>query len=147
MKRKQICGALNRQGLPCQAKMLLRGRRCRNHGGMSSGAKTLEGRARAVYAMHGARHSDAGKQAHSDRMRQLWSDPSFKLRVARAKAARGAATDHAYVRAARFDIQELDRRAEWARKRIAKRLTRIRGLEAEVMAERIAIDLGFARPR
>lgn len=151
MKLKQICGALNRQGLPCQAKMLLRGRRCRNHGGLSSGALTAETRAKAIDAMHGARHSAAGKLAHSDRMRQLWADPSFKLRIGKAKAASAARRDSVYVAAARFNLGELDRRAAWAAKRRAKRrakhLARIRVLEEAVMAERIAIDLGIIKPR
>jgi hypothetical protein len=141
MKRKQICGALNRQGLPCQAKMLLRGRRCRNHGGLSSGALTAETRAKAIDAMHGARHSAAG------RMRQLWANPSFKLRIAKAKAASAARRDGVYVAAARYDLVELDRRAAWAAKRRAKHLARIRVLEAEVMLERIATDLGIIKPR
>jgi hypothetical protein len=127
--------------------MLFRGRRCRHHGGLSSGAKTPETRAIAVAAMHGPRHTEAGRAAHAATMRALWASPSFKLKIARVKAARGAARDHAYVRAARFDIRELDRRALWAAKRRAVRLARILALEAEVMAERIAIDLGFARPR
>ena len=44
MKRKQNCGAYARStGNPCQAKALTNGR-CKNHGGMSTGPKTLEGR-------------------------------------------------------------------------------------------------------
>jgi hypothetical protein len=138
---------MTRLGLPCRRRLLLRGRKCPSHGGMSTGAKNLEGRVKATDAMHSVRHSEAGRAAHADRMRQLWSAPSFKLKIARVKAARGAARDHAFVRAARFDIRELDRRAEWARKRRAKRLARIRMLEEAVLAERIAIDLGLARPR
>jgi hypothetical protein len=97
--------------------------------------------------MHGARHSAAGKLAHSDRMRQLWANPSFKLRIAKAKAASAARRDGVYVAAARYDLVELDRRAAWAAKRRAKHLARIRVLEAEVMLERIATDLGIIKPR
>jgi len=44
MKYKNICGAYARStGNPCQAKALTNGR-CKNHGGMSTGPKTLEGR-------------------------------------------------------------------------------------------------------
>ena len=44
MKRKQTCGAYARStGKPCQAKALPNGR-CKNHGGMSTGPKTTEGR-------------------------------------------------------------------------------------------------------
>ena len=43
-KTKSQCGAEARTtGLPCKAKALANGR-CKNHGGMSTGPKTLEGR-------------------------------------------------------------------------------------------------------
>lgn len=45
---RPICGAMNRRGLPCQCKLLLRGRRCKFHGGMSTGPRTPEGKARAA---------------------------------------------------------------------------------------------------
>ncbi len=40
------CGARNRQGLPCTAFAMKNGR-CRFHGGLSTGPKTHEGKARA----------------------------------------------------------------------------------------------------
>ncbi len=43
---KQTCGAKTRRGTPCKAQGLGRGGRCRNHGGMSTGPKTIEGRQR-----------------------------------------------------------------------------------------------------
>jgi len=44
MKSKSKCGAYARStGRPCQAKALSNGR-CRNHGGLSTGPKTPEGR-------------------------------------------------------------------------------------------------------
>ena len=44
MRLKIKCGAYARTtGNPCQAKALANGR-CKNHGGMSTGPKTLEGR-------------------------------------------------------------------------------------------------------
>jgi hypothetical protein len=44
MTRTQSCGAYARStGKPCQAKGLTNGR-CKNHGGMSTGPKTPEGR-------------------------------------------------------------------------------------------------------
>jgi hypothetical protein len=44
MRKKVKCGAYARTtGNPCQAKALTNGR-CKNHGGMSTGPKTLEGR-------------------------------------------------------------------------------------------------------
>jgi len=43
------CGAKTRTGNPCQRKSFANGR-CRNHGGLSSGPKSSEGRARIVDA-------------------------------------------------------------------------------------------------
>ncbi len=44
MKSNSICGAYARTtGAPCKAKSMPNGR-CKNHGGMSTGPKTLEGR-------------------------------------------------------------------------------------------------------
>ena len=44
MRQKVKCGAYARStGNPCQAKAMRNGR-CKNHGGMSTGPKTLEGR-------------------------------------------------------------------------------------------------------
>ena len=44
MTKTQRCGAFARStGQPCQAKALANGR-CKNHGGLSSGAKTPDGR-------------------------------------------------------------------------------------------------------
>jgi hypothetical protein len=44
MRQKLKCGAHARTtGNPCQAKALANGR-CKNHGGMSTGPKTVEGR-------------------------------------------------------------------------------------------------------
>lgn len=40
------CAAKTRKGEPCKAQGLGRGHRCKNHGGMSTGAKTPEGRER-----------------------------------------------------------------------------------------------------
>ena len=45
MRAKRICGAYARTtGKPCRAKALRNGR-CRNHGGLSTGPKTEEGKA------------------------------------------------------------------------------------------------------
>ena len=44
MKQKAKCGAYARStGQPCQAKAMFNGR-CKNHGGMSTGPRTPEGR-------------------------------------------------------------------------------------------------------
>ena len=43
------CGARTRRGTPCQRKTLQNGR-CPNHGGMSTGPRTVEGKARIAEA-------------------------------------------------------------------------------------------------
>lgn len=43
----ELCGAINRRGLPCQARALDTGR-CRNHGGLSTGPKTEDGKRRSL---------------------------------------------------------------------------------------------------
>jgi len=45
---KPICGAKTRRGTGCQCKKLLRGHRCKFHGGMSTGPRTPEGKARSA---------------------------------------------------------------------------------------------------
>jgi hypothetical protein len=48
----KVCGAYARStGKPCQCKMLYRGGKCRLHGGLSTGPKTAEGKAKALHAM------------------------------------------------------------------------------------------------
>jgi hypothetical protein len=44
---KKQCGAKTRKDTPCRAKALDNGR-CRNHGGMSTGPKTPEGKAKSL---------------------------------------------------------------------------------------------------
>ena len=44
------CNAKTRKGTPCQARGLGKGGRCRFHGGMSTGPKTPEGKARSIAA-------------------------------------------------------------------------------------------------
>lgn len=44
-RARPLCGAKTRRGTACQRKALDNGR-CRNHGGLSTGAKTVEGRAK-----------------------------------------------------------------------------------------------------
>lgn len=46
--KEDTCGAKTRSGTPCQRKDLLRGGRCRLHGGLSTGPKTLEGKRRSA---------------------------------------------------------------------------------------------------
>ena len=55
------CGAKNRRGTPCQRPAMANGR-CRLHGGLSTGAKTLAGieRIRRAVTKHG-RYSQAAR--------------------------------------------------------------------------------------
>ncbi len=41
-----ICGAMTRKGTPCKRRAIPGRKRCRNHGGLSTGPRTPEGRAR-----------------------------------------------------------------------------------------------------
>lgn len=54
MRQKIKCGARTRRGTPCQCKAIRTKRgamRCRLHGGLSTGPRTIEGRARISEAM------------------------------------------------------------------------------------------------
>ena len=63
MKYLLRCGAYARStGLPCQAKALGNGR-CKNHGGLSTGPKTLLGRAKVAEATRQRMASGQRKQA------------------------------------------------------------------------------------
>lgn len=48
--RDHLCGAKTRAGHPCRRRGLGKGGRCPNHGGCSTGPKTLEGRKRIAEA-------------------------------------------------------------------------------------------------
>lgn len=63
------CGATTRKGTPCQCKPLRNGR-CKFHGGMSTGPKTPEGKARIA----------AARRARAERERAAWEQPAaFRL--------------------------------------------------------------------
>lgn len=48
---KRVCGARKKTGERCRSKGLHRGDKCKFHGGLSTGARTPEGKARAIAAM------------------------------------------------------------------------------------------------
>ena len=67
----QRCEAKTRKGTACQ-KPPLRGKtRCRLHGGLSTGPRTLEGKARiaAAHWKHGRR-----SKAFTEARKQIWAD-------------------------------------------------------------------------
>jgi hypothetical protein len=71
-KLRQICGARNRRGEPCQCKLLLRGGRCRFHGGLSTGPRTPDGKARSLAALR-----EGWRRWRLQRLRPIprWSKP------------------------------------------------------------------------
>ncbi len=54
------CGARNRRGTPCRAAAMKDKKRCRHHGGASTGPRSAEGRAAVAAArtIHGGRSGD-----------------------------------------------------------------------------------------
>jgi hypothetical protein len=67
MRKKIKCGARTRRGTPCQCKAIRTKRgamRCRLHGGLSTGPRTAEGRARISEAIH--RQLDSAKETPSN---------------------------------------------------------------------------------
>ena len=47
---KRVCGARKKTGERCRSKLLHRGGKCRFHGGLSTGAKSPEGKAKSIAA-------------------------------------------------------------------------------------------------
>ncbi|MFD0982561.1 HGGxSTG domain-containing protein [Tropicimonas aquimaris] len=62
--QRRICGARTRKGTPCRAKSEPGKKRCRLHGGMSTGPKTEEGRKQIAEAQR-KRWAKASKHAAS----------------------------------------------------------------------------------
>lgn len=48
---RKVCGAETRSGTPCQNTRLYSSGRCKNHGGLSTGPRTPEGKARSLAAL------------------------------------------------------------------------------------------------
>ena len=67
----QRCGAKTRRGTPCQTPAITGKARCRLHGGLSTGPKTPEGKARiaAAHWKHGRR-----SRAFTEARKQIWAD-------------------------------------------------------------------------
>lgn len=89
MKPKKQCGAHARStGAPCKAKALPNGR-CKLHGGMSTGPRTLEGR-KAIAAATKMRMSNGQLQkAIEGRIRWLEAGGrEYLSRLAKARVAR-----------------------------------------------------------
>lgn len=67
----QRCGAKTRRGTACQKPPLRGKQRCRLHGGLSSGPKTLEGKARiaAAHRKHGRR-----SKRFVEQRKKIWAE-------------------------------------------------------------------------
>ena len=67
----QRCGAKTRKGTACQKPPLNGKTRCRLHGGLSTGPRTAEGKARiaAAHWKHGRR-----SRAFTEARKQIWAD-------------------------------------------------------------------------
>ncbi len=67
----QRCGARTRRGTACQKHPLAGKTRCRLHGGLSTGPRTAEGKARIVAAhwKHGRR-----SRAFTEARKQIWAE-------------------------------------------------------------------------
>ena len=80
----QRCGAKTRSGSPCAKFPIAGKRRCRNHGGLSTGPRTKEGRARiaAANTKHGRY-----KGWRESREREKFYFAEIRRLLAEAKAA------------------------------------------------------------
>lgn len=67
---KRICGARKKTGERCRSKDLHRGGKCKFHGGLSTGARTPEGKARAIAAMQTG-HAKWLSERYAQRTRAL----------------------------------------------------------------------------
>ena len=86
MKTYPRCGAYARStGLPCQAKALGNGR-CKNHGGLSTGPKTLLGRAKVAEATRQRMATGQCKKALAGFYR--WLDTGGRATLSRLAIAR-----------------------------------------------------------
>lgn len=67
--RGMTCGARTRAGTPCKLKGLYTSGRCKLHGGLSTGPKTPEGKARA--SLNGKSKADEKVESETDPMRGI----------------------------------------------------------------------------
>lgn len=80
-KRRSRCGARTRKGRPCRMKSEPGKRRCKFHGGMSTGARTPEGKARIAEAQRRRWEKWRAERNHS-------TDPAVTPRIVVADNAR-----------------------------------------------------------
>ena len=85
---KPICGAKTRRGTPCQRKLLLKGGRCPNHGGLSTGPRTPERRLRSAQAIAAYWSTPEARQKAAERIRRRLLDPEWVEQDQRRREAR-----------------------------------------------------------
>jgi hypothetical protein len=86
VKQKRICGAYARSsGKPCKAGALSNGR-CRNHGGLSTGPKTIQGRRAVSEATHQRMHS--GQRIKALEGFKAWLDSGGRERLSKLATSR-----------------------------------------------------------
>ena len=86
MKPRKTCGAFARStGQPCRARAMLNGR-CKNHGGMSTGPKTPEGR-RAVGLATSQRMRTGQRERALEGLRK-WLDDGGKETLSKLATSR-----------------------------------------------------------
>ena len=86
MKLKIKCGAYARTtGNPCQAKALVNGR-CKNHGGMSTGPRTAEGKKAIAEAT--AKRMASGQQENALAGLRAWLDAGGREYLSKLHKAR-----------------------------------------------------------
>lgn len=66
---KRVCGARKKTGERCRSKSLHRGGKCKFHGGLSTGARTPEGKAKAIAAMRAGRVKWKAETLHASHRR------------------------------------------------------------------------------
>jgi hypothetical protein len=70
-KRRPACGAKNRSGSPCRVAPVPGKRRCRFHGGLSTGPKTVEGKLRIAAAQRRRWARRRGEDIRTERLRPI----------------------------------------------------------------------------
>jgi hypothetical protein len=79
----KTCDAKTRKGTPCRNTRLFKNGRCKLHGGLSTGPKTLEGRLKVLSNLKGVRDKDLAAIAAAIKpkrpvrieRRYVWSEP------------------------------------------------------------------------
>ena len=85
--RFKTCDAKTRKGTPCQSTRLFRNGRCKMHGGLSTGPKTMEGRVKVLANLRGVQDKDLAviadnikpKRPYRGERRYKWVEPALAM--------------------------------------------------------------------